>query len=174
MSVLYVDNLQPNLGSRVMAAGHVVQVKQASSNSRFTTQSTSFVDTGFFSLSFDHDIALTSKVLVQIEATIGEINSTLWARPVVLTVYEDSTNIGDDLFSGIASSHPVNENATQNIYLMQKLTGSILYTPTATSPVYTFRVRSTAAFTRSIGGAYDPNSAWQTGGTRLTIMEIAQ
>ena len=26
MSTLYVDNLQPNLGSRVMAAGHVVQV----------------------------------------------------------------------------------------------------------------------------------------------------
>ena len=29
MSTLYVDNLQPNLGSRVMAAGHVVQVVQA-------------------------------------------------------------------------------------------------------------------------------------------------
>ena len=28
MSTLYVDNLQPNLGSRVMAAGHVVQVVQ--------------------------------------------------------------------------------------------------------------------------------------------------
>ena len=26
MSTLYVDNLQPNLGNRVMAAGHVVQV----------------------------------------------------------------------------------------------------------------------------------------------------
>jgi hypothetical protein len=30
MSTLYVDNLQPNLGSRVMAAGHVVQVVEAS------------------------------------------------------------------------------------------------------------------------------------------------
>lgn len=29
MSTLYVDNLEPNLGSRVMAAGHVVQAKQA-------------------------------------------------------------------------------------------------------------------------------------------------
>ena len=27
MSTLYVDNLEPNLGSRVMAAGHVVQVQ---------------------------------------------------------------------------------------------------------------------------------------------------
>lgn len=31
MSTLYVDNLEPNLGSRVMAAGHVVQAKQATS-----------------------------------------------------------------------------------------------------------------------------------------------
>ena len=31
MSTLYVDNLEPNLGSRVMAAGHVVQAKQAAS-----------------------------------------------------------------------------------------------------------------------------------------------
>ena len=29
MSTLYVDNLEPNLGSRVLAAGHVVQVVQA-------------------------------------------------------------------------------------------------------------------------------------------------
>ena len=31
MSTLYVDNLEPNLGSRVMAAGHVVQAVQATS-----------------------------------------------------------------------------------------------------------------------------------------------
>ena len=30
MSTLYVDSLQPNLGSRVMAAGHVVQVVEDS------------------------------------------------------------------------------------------------------------------------------------------------
>ena len=30
MSTLYVDNLEPNLGSRVLAAGHVVQVVQVS------------------------------------------------------------------------------------------------------------------------------------------------
>jgi hypothetical protein len=33
MSTLYVDNLQPNLGSRVMAAGHVVQVVPMTSSS---------------------------------------------------------------------------------------------------------------------------------------------
>ena len=36
MSTLYVDNLQPNLGSRVMAAGHVVQVVEGSSGTFHT------------------------------------------------------------------------------------------------------------------------------------------
>jgi hypothetical protein len=37
MSTLYVDNLQPNLGSRVMAAGHVVQVVSNQSNASFSS-----------------------------------------------------------------------------------------------------------------------------------------
>jgi len=36
LSVLYVDNLQPNLGSRVMAAGHVVQTIHVSTNTKNT------------------------------------------------------------------------------------------------------------------------------------------
>ena len=46
MSTLYVDNLQPNLGSRVMAAGHVVQVVSAETNSQVQNTTTSYIDTG--------------------------------------------------------------------------------------------------------------------------------
>jgi hypothetical protein len=46
MSTLYVDNLQPNLGSGVHAAGHVVQVVSVASTATTTTQSGSFVSTG--------------------------------------------------------------------------------------------------------------------------------
>ena len=42
MSTLYVDNLQPNLGSRVMAAGHVVNVVQGT----LTAQTESSAATG--------------------------------------------------------------------------------------------------------------------------------
>ena len=44
MSTLYVDNLQPNLGSRVMAAGHVVQMQHNTSytSTQSTTASTWF------------------------------------------------------------------------------------------------------------------------------------
>ena len=37
MSTLYVDNLEPNLGSRVLAAGHVVQVVQVSGTNQTNT-----------------------------------------------------------------------------------------------------------------------------------------
>ena len=48
MSTLYVDNLQPNLGSRVMAAGHVVQTVSAEYNSIISTSNNaSMTDTGF-------------------------------------------------------------------------------------------------------------------------------
>lgn len=48
MSTLYVDNLQPNLGSRVMAAGHVVQVVRneltASTTFAQNTSTNAYVD----------------------------------------------------------------------------------------------------------------------------------
>ena len=46
MSTLYVDNLEPNLGSRVLAAGHVVQVVQGTYSTETLSTSTSYTDTG--------------------------------------------------------------------------------------------------------------------------------
>jgi len=45
MSTLYVDNLEPNLGSRVMAAGHVVQVQQYTTMTTTDTTSSSWTAT---------------------------------------------------------------------------------------------------------------------------------
>lgn len=44
MSTLYVDNLQPNLGSRVMAAGHVVQVVRNETTSNTSLSQNSNTD----------------------------------------------------------------------------------------------------------------------------------
>jgi len=46
MSTLYVDNLQPNLGSRVMAAGHVVQVVSARDTTRVQGSTSAYQNTG--------------------------------------------------------------------------------------------------------------------------------
>lgn len=51
MSTLYVDNLQPNLGNAVHAAGHVVQVQTTNTILMTSTTSTTYADllkiTGF-------------------------------------------------------------------------------------------------------------------------------
>ena len=65
MSTLYVDNLQPNLGSRVMAAGHVVQVVSGTYNTQVDNATTSFIDTGL-SLSIT-PTATSSKILILID-----------------------------------------------------------------------------------------------------------
>lgn len=155
-------------------AGHVVQVKQASSNTRFNFTSTSFVDTSLFSLSFDNNISATSKVLVQVEASIGEDQNSGWAQPCVLTIYESGTNIGDDYNDGIVSGHGVDANLNTSQYTVERLSGSKFYTPSSTSPVYTLRVKSQGGISRTIGGPNNSGAAYQTGGTRITIMEVAQ
>lgn len=75
MSILYVDNLEPNLGSRVMAAGHVVQVVQATYATETQSTASSFTDTGA-------QITITptsssSKILVMATITsAGVVNSS--------------------------------------------------------------------------------------------------
>ena len=50
MSTLYVDNLQPNLGSRVMAAGHVVQTQYSAITASTDFNSSSYIDATDFSV----------------------------------------------------------------------------------------------------------------------------
>ena len=46
MSILKVDTLQPATGSRVLSAGHIVQVVQCSTNTAYTSATTSYSYTG--------------------------------------------------------------------------------------------------------------------------------
>ena len=84
MSTLYVDNLEPNLGSRVMAAGHVVQVVEQDNTTETITSSTSFVDTSL--LATITPSSTSSKILIVISASFfGESGS--------LTSFTGSANV---------------------------------------------------------------------------------
>ena len=157
-----------------LPSGTVLQVKQATSNTRFASTSTSWVDTALFSLSFDNALQSGSKVFCTIEATVGEEQAGAWAVPVCLTLYEDSTNIGDSTF-GIVAGHGVDEYASQTQYAVERLYGSLLYTPTATNPTYKLymRTNNTTGFNRTIGSPWSTDSRYNVGGTRITLMEIA-
>jgi len=158
-------------------AGSILQVKQALSNTKVIKSDTSFVDTGLFAgLTFDNNLQSNSKVFATIEATIGEQNANGWAVPCELTLYEGSSNIGNDGNSGLCGSIAViNGNNGNDIYGMERVYGSILYTPSSNNPSYKLYMKSaTNSFNRVVGGSYDTGqSSYIVGGTRITIMEVA-
>ena len=94
MSTLYVDNLQPNLGSSVLIPGHVVGFQTANHNSQQTITSTSFVSIGL-SLSYTAKSA-TSKLLlswsIPVELYDAGFNSEVIGEMVL---YKDGTSIGN-------------------------------------------------------------------------------
>ena len=159
-------------------SGSVLQVKQELSNTKSIKSSLTFVDTGLFTgMTFDNNLQANSKVFAIIEATIGEQNSTAWAQPCELTLYEGSSNIGNDANSGIVGSIAiVSGNSGNDTYGMERVYGSILYTPSSTNPSYKLYLRTTGvtAFNRTVGGSYNTGHAdYIVGGTRITLMEIA-
>lgn len=158
--------------------GKVLQVKQALSNTKAIKSSLTFVDTGLFAgVTFDNNLQANSKVFATIEATIGEQNASSWGKPCELTLYEGATNIGNDANSGIVGSVAFVTGFNANdTYGMERVYGSILYTPSSTNPSYKLYLKSasTVAFNRTVGASYNAGSTdYTVGGTRITLMEIA-
>jgi hypothetical protein len=94
MSTIYVDNLQPNLGSGVLIPGHVVGFQTANHNSQQIISSTSFVSIGL-SVSYAAKSA-TSKLLfswaIPVELYDAGANSEVIGE---MALYKDGTSIGN-------------------------------------------------------------------------------
>ena len=179
MSTLYVDNLQPNLGSRVMAAGHVVQVVQA-----VKTDTSSGSGTAWQSSGVSADITPTSsssKVLVSVSVNLS--NSAHNGGYVGLVLRRGSTNIYVGNASASRTQASVmtsgSRGSTDNgSYKMENMNFTFLDDPSTTSSTtYEIYVRASAsaetwAVNRSI---QDSNAAWQyRTPSSLTLQEIAQ
>jgi hypothetical protein len=173
MSTLKVDSILDTSGNDNQ--GKIIQVAQASAAGEFSSSSTSFVDTGLITVSFANNIQSGNKVLVQIEATIGEAYSGSWAIPMYLTAYctSQSANLGDTTTGIVGGNAISNAYNSANNYDMERLYGSLLYTPTVTNPTLKLYMRSVSAFVRNIGSSNAGSLNYDVGGTRMTIMEIA-
>jgi hypothetical protein len=156
MSTLYVDNLEPNLGSRVMAAGHVVQVVNGTLGSVALT-SNSRVDV--FSLSIT-PTSTSSKILAVVHLSdtgqdnVGVSYGAFW-------LMRDSTDIikftGQVGYTGGTASNSVGSCST-----------SYLDSPSTTSSV-TYTVQGSNV---SGTGTIEIGSSNST--STITLMEIAQ
>ena len=163
MSTLYVDNLQPNLGSRVMAPGHVVQTVEHrfDSNHRNATSSTSYVATQITGAITP--TSSNSKILVQVFTSGNNNNAS--GHELRATIYRDSPN-GGNLFSqdnfvmvnGISSANRIHA----------PLSMAVLDSPNTTSEV-TYSVYFKSTGSSAVEVPSHTNSA-----SVLILQEIAQ
>lgn len=155
MSTLYVDNLEPNLGSRVMAAGHVVQgVQGTGQNAVLVTTSQTFVASGV-------------KVLITPTSASSKIHLSGW-----LHVYK-SVGIhyqcalhrnGVNLMGAFGNGGSDNDAGTAHYDAPISWVDSPNTTSEVTYELY-LKGRETCSFTVNDGGNYTSN---------LVAMEIAQ
>jgi hypothetical protein len=170
MSTLYVDNLQPNLGSRVMAAGHVVQFKYDYSSTG-TTITTNANSGGWVDVPVSVTITPTStnsKIYIRLDMVAGNTTAGLGIDLRILrdtTVLQHRTNIHHRADGNVAQP-----NTSSHVFAYYD-------TPSTTSSVtYKFQ----CAFRGNNSGQFVINDASggttgaDGGGTTLTVMEIAQ
>ena len=160
MSTLYVDNLQPNLGSGVHIAGHVIQVATTSVQGNITTTTSAFVDTGI-SLSFTPKSAI-SKLIITLQG----------GRPYIyggqqqdVKLFQDGSQIGsttdarwEALYSQTGGIHV----AHSAMY--------VLNADSTTARTYSvkFRTNTGTTYFNNENAADDEYDVW------FTVMEIAQ
>ena len=181
MSTLYVDNLQPNLGSRVMAAGHVVQVVQGTlgSTATGTTSGNTFYDCGLSATITP--TSSSSKILISYTIHMGTGSYQAKSR-----IVRDSTVVGigtqEGSRTGASSvSNFYDDNGTTMQYQYQPQGITYLDSP-ASSSALTYKIQVSTYHTvfwsvnrgytfqqDTTYGAYDaiPLSV-------ITLMEIAQ
>ena len=183
MSTLYVDNLQPNLGSRVMAAGHVVQVVHASSQNNAASSGGAYNALEALSVSITPTSA-TSKFLVFYQVTVvGAVDipyaSWVTRNGTVVGVESTSNNTYASISTSAGSASEYSDGDAPDT-----VTGQMLDTPNTTDEL-TYRVYvgtrrdATKPFRLGYSLQYSQTgpdqSGWQLSAThKITVMEIAQ
>lgn len=156
----------------------ILQVVQHISDNEYSTNSTSFVNSGLITINFPNTLKSGSKVLATIELSQGESSSSSWAQPHYFTLFEgtSSTNGSNIAHStrGMVGSCAISMSSSgHQIYDQERVSATNLSTPATTNPYYRLYVR-TNDNTRyvTIGSAYNSNSFYNTGRTIVTLMEV--
>jgi len=166
MSTLYVDNLEPNLGSRVMAAGHVVQVvHNTQSGNANTSSGTSWTDTGL-SVSIT-PTSSSSKILVFVSTIVAVNDSTTNVARIDLRL----TNADASDIQFQSRYQGTDYQGTQNL---SSLSSPHSYFSPASTAQQTYKLQARLAGGLTSQGEHIYLS-WYAGSTQtITAMEIAQ
>jgi len=157
------------------SSGRVVQVAQDISYSEDSGSETSFTNTGLIDLQFANNVTSGNKVLLKLEFGMGEQYNNCWAQHGLFTVYCDTDGNVSGNSLGMCGGW-VSGSSTANSemqYGYQRMSGSMLYTPSTTTPRYRmYRKRISCSWTMVVGSAYHSSTNYNSGSTILTAMEI--
>ena len=166
---------QGTVPSAKMPAGSIIQTVNAQVDTRVLKSSTSWEDTGLFSMTFPNALQSNSKVLGTIYATLGEVVNNGWGSATYLTLYENSTNKGHATYGIVNGSAQMTGNNPYTYYECNRLVGQLLFTPSVTNGTYKLYVKSGISYDKSIGGiALTSDVVAPTGATQMTLQEIKQ
>lgn len=175
MSTLYVDNLEPNLGSRVMATGHVVQVKHAikkDTQSFSGSSSSTFYDISGLSVDITPTSA-TSQFLIIASVSLSSQTGQRFATRVVgngssVGIAQADGSRTRSSASGVGSS----ANATDSSLIL-----NVLDSPATTNQM-TYKVQGwiEGTVTLYVNRSYTNSDSYSVPITvsSMTVMEIAQ
>jgi len=158
------------------AVGRIVQIAQDISDSEDSGSETSYTNTGLIDLQFASNVTSGNKVLLQLEFGLGENYASAWAQHARFTIYCDtqgqlSDNATTGMVGGWVSGASTADSNMQ--YGFMRMSGSLLYTPTTTTPRYRlYRKRINTSWSLTIGSAHHSSTDYNSGRTILTAMEI--
>jgi len=163
MSTLYVDNLEPNLGSRVLAAGHVVQVVNETYTTQVTTTGTSFIDTGL--TASITPTSTSSKILILVSQHLEMVSSpdTNAQHQLSLVITDGSNNI-------IFGQSGNNQFRVKEQYAFAwQANLNAIHSPNTTSS-FTYKTRFKVQLSNNTSAVVQDNNHH----SNITLMEIAQ
>jgi len=157
------------------SSGRVVQVAQDRDNGEDSGTETSWTQTGLIDLQFANNVTSGNKVLVTVDFGMGEAYNNAWAQHGLFTVWcYTQGNLGDSTL-GVCGGWVSGSNSAGSDmqYGYQRMSGSILYTPTTTTPrYYLYRKRIDQSFGMVVGSASHSSTSYNSGNTIMTAMEI--
>ena len=190
MSTLFVNNLNTASGTTITVPtgrqvigtdsstfkqpGMILQTAVAQSDSKITKDSTSWVDTGLFTLQFANNLQTGSKVLCRFHVSMGEAHNNSWGSATYFSIFENTTNMGNATYGMANGSAQMTGDTNYTQYEMNRLTGEALFTPAVNNGTYKLYVKSAVTYTKTIGGCANTGSAVPIGTTQLIIQEVAQ
>ena len=168
-------------------AGHVIQVNSVRNVAVDITRTGDKSDPATTGITcvLPNDLISTSKLFAQFTTQIGEQEGNHYATQTFITLFNNSVNLAPattdanttNQGAGLGSASWV-DDATSGTYQSANVSGQILFTPTGsgaarrTVEMY-WGSTNTTSYTSWLNRAHHAATNYRTGGTTLTLMEIA-